>query len=248
MLNAATQAHFEAILSNPERLTVVSERIASSVSAAHEDGNFILERDASQISHQLRGGMATFLPATTPQGTDSFLYYMGAQYLPTQNYHSEYPVIEGGTLIANSDKELLACSRGRASDVVQNLGRLAFIPSNGLIIYTSRSTPSVRALTGGGAKLLQRRDFPMLDALTCDSACLPSPQGPIATIGTIAVFADGSDRIECPVNEAYADGALADACFLLTNDCDRAYEMESRLSEDFNGSAQTVRATLIGGA
>lgn len=235
------------ILQDENRLSAVVDQISATINDAAAAGHYILRRTPTDIAEKLRNGMAVLIPAHDANGLETFHYFWGITALVSGDLADRFPVMEGGSLISHPNRrQHVNWMEYRASHAVQLATELAALPDNSLVISTSRSLASKRAILGSGAVLLRRELFPMLDALTCDPGCLPGQDGRQAGVHNI-IDTDCGDCIACPVNEAYGGGQIEDSCYLLADDPARAVSIEQDLQTYFNRQATLARAVLVEG-
>lgn len=236
----------ETVRANPETLHRLARHIGSVIREAATANNYILPRSDHYVEAQLRDGSGTVLFGRDAAGELDFHYYWGVIPLVKTDRFATYPVCEGGSLVANPKRgDLPGWEQYRAQDVIV-LSRQRPSPVGGLVISTSRSKPSKRALAGSGATQLPRQHYPMLDALTCDPGCLPGSDGRVAGVGNVQHDVAGcSDCIACPVSSAYGGHEIADGCYLYADDPVRAAHIEQQLHEAFGGSALRVRSGIL---
>lgn len=244
------------IIQDDTRRNAISQHISAAVMQAANQGHYILPRTPQDIDTRLRTGRGFFTPARDTDGQETFCHFWGFTPLVVDEHFAAFPVVEGGTLIANPNRQQLPeDQRYHAAHAIQ-LGNARYAnqhPKLPLIINTVRSIKSQRALLASGATSLQRTMFPMLDALTCDPDCLPGSDGRISGLGRIIV-GNCTDCIACPVNEAHGGQELLapdlgqDACYLQTTNPTLAWEIEQAINVRFNGSATAARRVLVEGA
>lgn len=247
---AEAAAWVQDIIADQTRLAIIARQIADTVAQAAADGDFILARSEEDIIEKLQTGHAALIPARDQAGEETFRYYQGMTPLVTGEGFSDFPVVEGGTLISNKHARAIDGSElYRSSHVMQMANVLPFLPENALIILTSRALPSKRASWRAGYQQLRREYFPMLDALTCDSGCAPGQDdGRLAGVQHV-IATDCGDCFACPVNQAFGGEAdeLSDSCGLYAVNIARAIEIERAMMERFGGSATRARSILVEG-
>lgn len=248
-------AWVDEIIQDDARRNAIAQHIAAAVMQAASQGHYILPRTPQDIDSRLQTGRGFFTPVQDADGRETFCHFWGFTPLVVDEHFAMFPVVEGGTLIANpSRRQLPEGQRYHAAHAIQ-LGNARFAAqyqNPPLIINTVRSAKSRRALLASGTISLQRAMFPMLDALTCDPDCLPGSDGRLAGVGRI-ILGNCTDCIACPVNEAHGGQELMaqnlgqDACFLQTTNPTLAREIEQAINTRFNGSATTARQVLVEG-
>lgn len=211
---------------NQTRLPVVRSchrEISEAIHAARIQGAYILEKDAVTIAQADEDGRAFYTVRD-----DHFEHFCMITPLVPEEFRNEFPIDEIGGLIANRNRPAGSVSRA-AHRVRHALDHTQFG------MATSRNEDgSGRVLREAGMFLVDRGQFPMLDAVTCDPTCLRGPEGQSAWQGCAA-------RVVCAACCTVAEGVRSDSCHLYVTSIEDAMDMESRLRERFSGNALRVR-------
>lgn len=211
---------------NQLRLPVVQphhEQISQAIHTARQQGAYILEKDPITIAQADQEGRVFY----TLMG-DHFEHFCMVTPLVPEAFRDEFPIDEIGGLIANRSRPAGSTSRA-AHRVREALATIRF----GLATSRDRRT-SGRVLEEAGMFEVERAEFPMLDAVTCDPTCLGGPESEPAWQGC-------AGRVACAASCVVAEGIRPDSCHLYVSSIEGAVAIEARLHARFGGNALLVR-------